>query len=151
MDKLNCYKYLAEIRDTYHKDINEQIVQVAGKNYIPATVVKFIHQFIPQPEVEVFNQIYKNRKKHPLYKNLVNERAEIADKAIALSSLVTRYLIKAESLPFESRHALLTSKEYNLALEAIQAYSSGDVQKLETAFNTIRTTAKAYCGGAELE
>lgn len=148
MDKLECYSYLFKIRDEHNININEHIKQIAGKETIPYSTVKFINDYIPQQSVLTLESIYNKRHKNPLYKNLVNENAALEDKAIALSSLLTQSLIGCKNLPdIDKRTKYFESMYLSDIFSALTDYSKGNTLKLESVFNKIRSEIKSFSEG----
>lgn len=145
MDKLDCYRYLIQIKNNHNVDISYQIKSIAGLNEsVPVEVIKFIHKYIPQYEMITLDHIYEKRHRNPLYKSLVNEKSSDSEKVIALSSFMTQAMIGARPI---TDHSLLSnyyeSLKINKISQAISEYTNGNPEKLRETFDSIRTQFKS--------
>lgn len=144
MTKLACYKKLFEIRDTYQVDITEQLHQLAVMPSPDESIITFISRYNSSPSFlneEVVENIYNKRDKNPLYKSLVNESASDIDKAIAMSSLITRVLIDSKSMT--DNKSLLSEMQIHSLTSALSDYANGDTSSLLATFDNIRSQVKS--------
>lgn len=144
--KNTAYARLAEIKEKYDVNISPYMHRIAESENVPYDVLIFINKYESIPQLEVYNHIYNNRKKNPLYKNLVNENLPIEEKAIALSSLLTQTLIKTKFSVRENRQDEV--KEYSELMnldritESLMQYVNGDSTMLEGTFSDVRDIFK---------
>ena len=146
MDKLTCYKRLFEIRDTHHVDVSTYLTKLAASSTIDSSILEFISSYESAStslNETVVNDIYDRRHKNPLYKSLVNESASNVDKAIALSSYITRVLIASKSLDDVSRHKLLNEMQIHSVSSALSKYSIDDTNAMLSTFDTLRSMIKS--------
>ncbi len=142
MDKFKCYHYLLEIKKTKDIDITEQVKKIAGKEEVPLSVVKFINEYYPQQQITTLEHIHSKRHKNPLYKNLVNENLNVEDKAIALSSLLTQTMIGLKNIDEDIKQDYYKTMMTEEILDAINSYSTGNIDKLLEVSNNIRNKIK---------
>ena len=102
MNKLKCYEYLSKIKDQ-GVSINEHIERIVGEELVPIETLIFINKYYPIDSLKTFEDIHEKRYKNPLYKNLVNENASVEDRAVALSSLLTRTMIRMSKMDEKKR------------------------------------------------
>lgn len=145
MNKLDCYKHLFEIRDTKNKDIESYIKEMAGHDNVPSEVLRFINSNTDVPELSVYNEIYNKRHKNKLYKNLMNESQSRCEKAIALSSYLTKVLISINMLGTGQDEVQELCSEYNTeeVISALRDYSNGiDCESIDTIFDKVKEKFK---------
>lgn len=144
--KSTAYAKLTEIKQKYGINVSPYIKQVAESESVPYDILVFINKYSPIPQLEVYNKIYNNRRKNPLYKNLVNENLPIEERAIALSSLLTQTLITTKFSVKDKK--LYEVKEYATLMnidkitEALMQYVNGDDTLLNKTFLEIRDVFK---------
>jgi hypothetical protein len=149
--KNTAYARLTDIKEKYNINVSPYIHKVAESNDVPYDVLIFINKYESIPQLEVYNHIYNNRKKNPLYKNLVNENLPIEEKAIALSSLLTQTLITTKFSVRENKHDEV--KEYSELMnldkvtESLMEYVNGNPKLLEETFTEIREIFKQLYKG----
>ena len=144
--KSRAYAMLTEIREKHDISVSPYIHKVAENDTVPYEVLVFINKYEPLPQLEVYNHIYNNRKRNPLYKNLINENLCVEERAVALSSLLTQTLITTK---FSVRNKKLEEvKEYadlmnlDMVTEALMQYVNGDDTLLNEVFMYIRDVLK---------
>lgn len=148
LDKFLAYSKLSEIKNNpdVSNEANDHIKKVFNEDSLPYETIIFINKYLPLDQLSVYNRIYENRRKNPLYKNLVNEKLSVEDKAIALNSLLTQILINNKKLresgnikDAELFNDFMGSSEINSALGE---YLCGNHSKLEEVFDMVRETFK---------
>lgn len=144
MNKLKCYEYLSKIKDKdQNASIKEHLEKIVGEDKVPIETMIFIDSYYPIDSIRTFKDIHDKRHKNPLYKNLVNENASVEDKAIALSSLLTRAMIRMSSIDERHRKDYSSEMKIKEISEALNSYSySKDVSKLNKVFNNTRSVIK---------
>ena len=86
---------LYDIEEKHDLKLGREVQKVIRNEIIPMDVIKLINKYDNKflTIYDTFNVIYKAKNKNPLYRNLRNKNLDINEKAIALSSLVTKILI----------------------------------------------------------
>lgn len=144
--KGRAYALLTEIKEKNNINVSPYIHRVAQSDDVPYDVLVFINRYSPIPQLEVYNHIYENRKRNPLYKNLVNENLSVEERAIALSSLLTQTLIQTKFSVRDKKTEEV--KEYadlmnlDMVTEALMQYVNGDDKLLNETFLDIRDVLK---------
>lgn len=146
LDKNSAYAQLTTIKEKYNVDVSRYMREVAMTNSVPASTIIFINKYIPLDQLYTYNKIHENRRKNPLYKNLVNESLPDAEKAIALSSFVTQVMIHAKELLKDNKQ-----DDYNEYMKlmciteifhALNEYANGNTDILNETFYQIRRMFK---------
>ena len=155
MDKQSAYVKLFEIKKKNRVNITEQLKKLAVGDSIPYDVICFINRYLPIEYLETYNHIYKNRRKNPLYKNLVNENLSSVDQAIALSSLLTQTLIHSKNLNKkgmkESAREHLSVMNTDEVVSALKGYMNGNEKHLNEVFLMVRDVFKNLYGEVQNE
>lgn len=142
MNKLKCYSYLSKINDK-GIPIKEHLEKIVGTDIVPVETIVFINKYYPIDSLKTYEDIYDKRYKNPLYKNLVNEKLSCEDKAVALSSLLTRAMIRMSKMEEKSRKDYATEMNIDKISEALNLYSyNKDSSKLNEVFNNTRSLIK---------
>ena len=142
MNKLKCYEYLSKINDK-GVPVSEHLKAVINTDEVPVDTLKFINQHFPLDSIKTFEDIYDMRRKNPLYKNLVNENSSAEDKAIALSSLLTRAMIRMSNINESKRKDYASEMKLKEISESLNDYSyNKNVDKLNEVFNDTRSFIK---------
>jgi len=147
INKAQAYSDLKYIKEHFNVDTLKYVKEVAENDgIIPPSTIIFINKYKPLEQFYTYNKVYENRKKNPLYKNLVNENLDVEERAIALSSFVTQVMIHNKELMKENKKQ--DSKEFlelmnvNTILEALNDYSIGNEKKLNESFDMVRDVFK---------
>ena len=144
--KSKAYADLKYIKENFNVDTTNQLKAVAMNDTIPVDTIIFINKYKPLEQFYTYNKVYENRRKNPLYKNLVNENLPTAEKAIALSSFITQAMIHNKELIRENKEddAQLFLGVMNIEniAEAINDYVKGNDEKLLEAFDETRNVFK---------
>ena len=142
-----AYNILYDIRDNEGINIDRQVSNIELCKRVPLEVLIFINKYRPIEQLSTYNHIYNNRRKNPLYHNLVNENLPLEEKALALSSYVTQVLIKSKELVKNGR--LQDSSDYlkftqiDKVLSALSDYAVNDNSvELNKVFFMIRDIFK---------
>ena len=142
MNKLKCYDYLYKIKEQ-GVSVKEHLELTVGEDIVPMPTLVFINKYYPIESFKTYEDIYNKRYKNPLYKNLVNEKSSSEDKAIALSSLLTRAMIRMSNINEKNRKDYATEMKIKEISEALNLYSyNKDSSKLNEVFSDIRLTIK---------
>ena len=141
-----AYADLKYIKENFNVDTSKYVREVAQSDNVPVSTVLFINKYKPLEQFYTYNKIHENRRKNPLYKNLVNENLAEPEKAIALSSFVTQSMIHNKDLLKEGKEndsrEFLDIMNVNTVLEALSDYSNGSSDKLNECFNMVREVFK---------
>lgn len=98
--KKDIIQKLYEIEETTDLKLGREVQKVVRSENIPVDIIKLINKYDKQflTIYDTYNTIYNSRNKNPLYRNLKNEKLDIREKAVALSSLVTKILISCSKI-----------------------------------------------------
>ena len=144
--KPKVYMALNYIKENHDINVTPYIHKTADSDNIPAEVIVFINKYLPIEQFYTYNKVYENRRKNPLYKNLVNENATNEEMAIALSSLVTQIMIRNKELVKESRtddtKQFFNAMNTQVILNALRDYAIGRPEELVETFNSTREVFK---------
>lgn len=151
INKFVAYTKLSEIKSKFNSEkvieaADNHIKRVFNEDTVPYDTIVFINEYEPLDQLSVYNRIYNNRRRNPLYKNLVNENLSLADKAIALNSLLTQILINNKKLEESNKKEdAELFKDFMSASEihnAVVEYLKGNNDKLLETFDMVRDTLK---------
>lgn len=146
MNKARAYAALKEIKNNKGIDVSKYVQSTALSEQVSVDTVVFINKHKPLEQFYTYNKIHENRRKNPLYKNLVNENLSVPDMAIALSSLVTQAMIHNKELLKENKvedaDEFLDIMNLDSVFEALKQYADGNSSKLVEVFKDIRNTFK---------
>lgn len=142
MNKLRCYDYLSKIKDT-GVSITEHLERVVGDESVPLDTLVFIDSYFPLDSVQTYRDIHEKRYNNPLYKNLVNENSSSEDRAVALSSLMTRIMIRMTRMDEKRRKEYASEMHVREISDALNEYSyNKNSDKLNEVFNNTRSILK---------
>ena len=105
---------------------------------IPMDVIKFINKYDKDflQIYNTYNVIYNSRNKNPLYRNLKNKDLKIEEKAIAMSSLITKILISCSKIEDINEREIFAIDKIN---QAINEYAlTNNSQLLEQCCDEVR-------------
>lgn len=113
---------------------------------VPYKTIAIINKYEPIDTLFTYNKVYENRRKNPLYKNLVNESLPLNEKAIALSSLSTQILIHMKDLMNEGKEREAEEFAEMMDLknisESILEYTKGNDEMLIESAVSVRKIFK---------
>lgn len=91
---------LYEIEEKKGIKTGNEVQKVVRNEVIPIEVIKLINKYDKRflQIYDTYNVIYLSRDRNPLYRNLRNDNLSVSEKAIALSSLVTKILISCSKI-----------------------------------------------------
>lgn len=94
---------LYEIEEKENIKTGREVQKVIRNEIVPIEVIKLINKYDKNflKIYDTYNVIYQARNKNPLYRNLRNNNLNIEEKAIALSSLITKILISCSKIEDE--------------------------------------------------
>ena len=141
LTKRAAYQKLFAIK-AQGEDISEMLKETAKNEAVPYEVIVYINKHLPLPVLETYNHIYRNRRKNPLYKSLVNESASPEEQAIELSSFVTQIMIRGKSLTEKEKSEHMETMQLKGVLRALEAFSDGDYKTLRETFMSVRDVFK---------
>ena len=86
---------LYEIEESEGIKLGREVQKVIRNEIIPIEVIKLINKYDKNflKIYDTYNVIYMSRNKNPLFRNLKNKNLSIEEKAVALSSFVTKIFI----------------------------------------------------------
>ena len=146
IDKSYAYATLREIKDSKGIDVSKYVREVASNDSVPYSTIIFMNRHKGLPQLATYNKIYERRRSNPLYKNLVNEKLPIEDKAIALSSFMTQTLIHMKELrnnnQYDEMFDYAEIMNLGLVANALEEYGVGDTNPLNEAFDQVRQMFK---------
>lgn len=132
---------LYEIEEKHNIKTGSEVQKVVRNEIIPIEVIKLINKYDKQflKIYSTYNIIYMSRKKNPLYRNLRNKNLPIEEKAIALSSLVTKILISCSKIEdIDERILFAKIMDVEGLNNAITLYSTlNDSNELITYFKQV--------------
>lgn len=99
--KKDIIQKLYEIEEQHEElKLGREVQKVVRSEIIPIDIIKLINKYDKEflQIYDTYNTIYNSRNKNPLYRNLRNPNLVITEKAIAISSLVTKILISCSKI-----------------------------------------------------
>lgn len=98
--KKDIIQKLYEIEETTDTKLGREVQRVVRSEIVPMDIIKLINKYDNKflQIYDTYNTIYNSRNKNPLYRNLRNPNLPIEEKAIAISSLVTKILISCSKI-----------------------------------------------------
>lgn len=98
--KKEIIQKLYDIEENNNLKLGNEVQKVIRSEIIPMDIIKLINKYDKEflQIYNTYNTIYLSRKRNPLYRNLKNKNLDIREKAIALSSLVTKILISCSKI-----------------------------------------------------
>lgn len=109
--KKDIIQKLYEIEENTDLKLGREVQKVVRSEVIPIEIIKLINNYDKDflRIYDTYNTIYLSRNKNPLYRNLRNSNLIIEEKAIALSSLVTKILISSSKIEEESERQIFAN------------------------------------------
>ena len=100
LTKKEIMQKLYDIEEKEGIKVGRLIQKMVRNELIPMDVIKFINKYDKDflQIYNTYNVIYNSRNKNPLYRNLKNKDLKIEEKAIAMSSLITKILISCSKI-----------------------------------------------------
>lgn len=91
--------------------LGREVQRVVRSEVIPIDIIKLINKYDKNflQIYDTYNTIYNSRNKNPLYRNLRNPNLITTEKAIAISSLVTKILISCSKIEDETERQLFAN------------------------------------------
>ena len=135
---------LIDISKSENISVDEQIDSIDYYGCVTQSVLLFINKYRPLEQLATYNHIYNNRRKNPLYGNLVNERLPVEERAIALSSYVTQVFIHSKNLirdnkAEDSEYYLKEISQLDVVTNALMRYAKyNDIDELNRVFMMMR-------------
>ena len=109
--KKDIIQKLYEIEEITDLKLGREVQKVVRSEVIPIEIIKLVNNYDKGflRIYDTYNTIYLSRNKNPLYRNLRNSNLIIEEKAIALSSLVTKILISSSKIEDESERQIFAN------------------------------------------
>lgn len=126
LTKKDIIQKLYNIEQQENIKLGREVQKVIRNEVIPMDIIKLINKYDKNflQIYDTFNTIYLSRNKNPLYRNLRNKDLIIPEKAIALSSFVTKVLISCSKIPDEHERKLYaTAMNIDAINNALTEYS----------------------------
>lgn len=126
LTKKDIIQKLYNIEQQENIKLGREVQKVIRNEVIPMDIIKLINKYDKNflQIYDTFNTIYVSRNKNPLYRNLRNKDLIIPEKAIALSSFVTKVLISCSKIPDEQERELYaTAMNIDAINNALTEYS----------------------------
>ena len=126
LTKKDIIQKLYNIEQQENIKLGREVQKVIRNEVIPMDIIKLINKYDKNflQIYDTFNTIYISRNKNPLYRNLRNKDLIIPEKAIALSSFVTKVLISCSKIPDEQERELYaTAMNIDAINNALTEYS----------------------------
>ena len=131
-----------EIEEKTDLKLGREVQKVVRSENIPIDIIKLINKYDKEflQIYDTYNTIYNARNKNPLYRNLRNQNLIIEEKAIAISSLVTKILISCSKIDNEEEKRIFANamniEQLNSALTKYALL--GDATELLDNANQVR-------------
>lgn len=149
INRIDCYKVLFDMKKN-GQDVDKQLTALSTSTTVPTSVIEFINNNRPLVIREFYEELRKqsNSKNNKLYKNLVKETHEnILEASKTLSSLLTRIIIKAESLDKENILTFYKQARVSKITTALNEYfSKNNVESIIDELTYIRNDIKILEG-----
>lgn len=109
--KKDIIQKLYEIEEKTDLKLGREVQKVVRSEVLPIDIVKLINKYDTNflQIYDTYNTIYNSRNKNPLYRNLKNANLPVKEKAIALSSLVTKILISCSKIDDENERRIFAN------------------------------------------
>lgn len=110
--KKDIIQKLYEIEEQHEElKLGREVQKVVRSEVIPIDIIKLINKYDKSflQIYDTYNTIYSSRNKNPLYRNLRNPNLIITEKAIAISSLVTKILISCSKIDDEEEKKIFAN------------------------------------------
>ncbi len=109
--KKDIIQKLYEIEENTDLKLGREVQKVVRSEIIPIDIIKLINKYDTGflQIYDTYNTIYNSRNRNPLYRNLRNGELDIKEKAIALSSLVTKILISCSKIEDDNERIMFAN------------------------------------------
>lgn len=130
--KKDIIQKLYEIEEKTDLKLGREVQKVVRSEIIPIDIIKLINKYDTGflQIYDTYNTVYNSRNKNPLYRNLRNSNLRIEEKAIALSSLVTKILISCSKIEDEDERKIFANAmnidQLNNAISEYAIYGKAD-------------------------
>lgn len=142
LTKKEFIQKLYDIEEKENLKLGREVQKVIRSEIIPIDIIKLINKYDKKflRIYDTYNTIYMSRNRNPLYRNLRNNNLPISEKAIALSSLVTKILISCSKINDVQERKLFANamgvESLNRALTNYSLYE--DEFELQNQFNQVK-------------
>lgn len=130
--KKDIIQKLYDIEEKTDLKLGREVQKVVRSENIPVDIIKLINKYDKKflQIYDTYNTIYNSRNKNPLYRNLRNSNLIIEEKAIAISSLVTKILISCSKIDNEEDRKIFANamniEQLNNALTKYALFGEAD-------------------------
>ena len=130
--KEDIIQKLYDIEEKTDLKLGREVQKVVRSENIPVDIIKLINKYDKKflQIYDTYNTIYNSRNKNPLYRNLRNSNLIIEEKAIAISSLVTKILISCSKIDNEEDRKIFANamniEQLNNALTKYALFGEAD-------------------------
>lgn len=142
LTKKEIMQKLYDIEEKEGIKVGRLIQKMVRNELIPMDVIKFINKYDKDflQIYNTYNVIYNSRNKNPLYRNLKNKDLKIEEKAIAMSSLITKILISYSKIEdINEREIFAKAMNIDKINQAINEYAlTNNSQLLEQCCDEVR-------------
>lgn len=142
LTKKEIMQKLYDIEEKEGIKVGRLIQKMVRNELIPMDVIKFINKYDKDflQIYNTYNVIYNSRNKNPLYHNLKNKDLKIEEKAIAMSSLITKILISCSKIEdINEREIFAKAMNIDKINQAINEYAlTNNSQLLEQCCDEVR-------------
>lgn len=142
LTKKEIMQKLYDIEEKEGIKVGRLIQKMVRNELIPMDVIKFINKYDKDflQIYNTYNVIYNSRNKNPLYRNLKNKDLKIEEKAIAMSSLITKILISCRKIEdINEREIFAKAMNIDKINQAINEYAlTNNSQLLEQCCDEVR-------------
>lgn len=142
LTKKEIMQKLYDIEEKEGIKVGRLIQKMVRNELIPMDVIKFINKYDKDflQIYNTYNVIYNSRNKNPLYRNLKNKDLKIEEKAIAMSSLITKILISCSKIEdINEREIFTKAMNIDKINQAINEYAlTNNSQLLEQCCDEVR-------------
>lgn len=109
--KKDIIQKLYEIEENNDIKLGREVQKVVRNDNIPIDIIKLINKYDKNflQIYDTYNVIYNSRNRNPLYRNLRNPELDVTEKAIAISSLVTKILISCSKISDDNERQLFST------------------------------------------
>lgn len=140
--KKEIMQKLYDIEEKEGIKVGRLIQKIVRNELIPIDVIAFINKY-DKDFLQIYNTyniIYNSKNKNPLYRNLKNKDLSLEEKAIAMSSLVTKILISCSKInDIKEREIFSQAMNIQEINDALTKYALlNDSQLLEKCCNDVR-------------
>lgn len=125
--KKEIIQKLYEIEEKEDIKLGREVQKVIRNELVPTDVIKLINKYDKNflKIYDTYNTIYMSRNKNPLFRNLKNKNLSIEEKAVAISSFITKILISCTKIQDDTeRQMYCKTMDIGSALNGLTMYAT---------------------------